>query len=72
MACRSCGSKNQSEFASEITVHILGLENVAKSTVMVYPRLLTCIDCCFTEFKMPETELRLLTKGPASDVEAAG
>ena len=60
------------EFASEISVHIVGLENVDKPTVMVFPKLLTCIDCGFTEFRMPEKELRLLTKGPASDVEAAG
>ena len=72
MSCVSCGSGNQTEFASEITVHTLGLENVDNPTVMMFPKLLTCIDCGFTEFKMPENELRLLTKGPASDVEATG
>jgi len=63
MSCKSCGSGNQKEFASEITVHILGLDKVDKPTVMVFPRLLTCIDCGFTEFKMPEDEMRLLTQG---------
>jgi predicted nucleic-acid-binding Zn-ribbon protein len=72
MSCMSCGSENQTEFASEISVHILGLENVDKPAVMTFPRLLTCIDCGFTEFRMPEDELRLLTKRPASDVEPAG
>lgn len=71
MACISCGSKNQKEFASEISVHILGLESVDKPTVMVFPRLQTCMKCGFTEFRMPENELRLLGKGPTTDVEAA-
>ena len=47
MSCMSCGSENQKEFASEITVHILGLENVDKPTVMVFPRLRTCMNCGF-------------------------
>lgn len=72
MSCMSCGSENQTEFASEISVHLLGLENVDKPAVMIFPRLLTCIDCGFTEFRMPEDELRLLTKQPASDVKRAG
>ena len=71
MSCVSCGSENQTEFASEISVHIVGLENVDKPPVMIFPRLLTCIDCGYTEFKMPKNELRLLTRGPASNVEAA-
>ena len=72
MSCRSCGSGNQKGFASEISVHILGLENVDKPTVMVFPRLLVCMDCGFTELAMRENDLRMLGKDPASYVKGAG
>jgi hypothetical protein len=62
MACRSCGSKVPTEFAAEMSVHVLGLENVDKSTVLIFPRLLVCMNCGFTELTMAENELRLLGK----------
>jgi hypothetical protein len=71
MKCRSCGSKDQTEFASEICVHILGLQNVEKPTVLLFPRLLVCMYCGFTELMLAENELRLLGKVPAGDVKAA-
>ncbi len=70
MACRSCGLENQTQFAGEISIHILGLENVNTPTVWVFPRLLVCMNCGFAEFTIAERELRLLGKGPAGDVEA--
>jgi hypothetical protein len=72
MACRSCGSKDETEFAAEMSVHFLGLENVDKPQVWAFPRLLVCMNCGFTELTMAENELRLLGKGPASDVKATG
>lgn len=72
MACRSCGSNHLTRFAAETTVHILGLENVDKPTVLVFPKLRVCMDCGFTEFKMSVDELRLLAKDPASDSDTAG
>jgi predicted nucleic-acid-binding Zn-ribbon protein len=64
MSCRSCGSENQTKFASEITIHILGLENVNKPTVMVFPKLLLCMNCGFTEFTIAENEMHLLGRDP--------
>ena len=73
MACRSCGSKDQTEFGAEIGVHSLGLENVDKPIILVFPRLLVCMNCGFTELTMSKNELRLLGKGPARDgLKAAG
>jgi hypothetical protein len=72
MACRSCGSKDRTEFAAEMSVHFLGLENVNKPQVWAFPRLLVCMNCGFTELTMSENELRLLGNGPASDVKATG
>ena len=55
-----------------MNIHFLGLENVDKPTVWAFPRLQVCMNCGFTELTMSENELRLLGKGPASDVKAAG
>jgi hypothetical protein len=72
MACRSCGSREQAEFAAEVSVHLLGLQNVDKPTVLAFPRLLVCMSCGFTESTMTKNELCLLGKGPARGVKAAG
>jgi hypothetical protein len=68
MSCRSCGSRNQTRFAAEMSVHVLGLENVDKPVVLLFPGIVVCMDCGFTELALAESELRLLGKGPATDV----
>jgi hypothetical protein len=59
MSCKSCTSDNQQKFDSEIAVHFSGLKNLDKPTVFVFPTLLVCMDCGFTEFAISETELLL-------------
>ena len=56
-ACRSCGSKNQTEFASEIMIHFSGLRNLDKPGVLVFPKLLICLDCGVSQFTLEEGEL---------------
>jgi hypothetical protein len=65
MSCRSCGSKDHAEFGAEIGVHALGLKNVDKPPVFLFPRLVVCMNCGLTEFTIAENELRLLGKRPA-------
>jgi hypothetical protein len=72
MSCRSCGLGNQRKFAAEMSVHVLGMENVDKPIVWVFPKLLVCMDCGFTELTIAENELHLLGKDPASDLGATG
>jgi hypothetical protein len=44
MSCRSCASEKQKEFGSEISIHFPGLEGLDKATVLVFPRLVVCVD----------------------------
>jgi hypothetical protein len=60
MTCKSCSSENHRKFSSEIIVHFAGLKNLDTPPVFVFPKLLVCLDCGFTEFAIPEAEVRQL------------
>jgi hypothetical protein len=61
--CKSCQSANQRTFNGEIAIHFRGLEGLEKPIVWVFPQLLACLNCGFTEFEIPEAELRQLVEG---------
>jgi hypothetical protein len=64
MPCKSCHSDNQTLYPSEICIHFPGeLEALSKPHVMVFPQLLICLNCGFTECSVPENELRSLAEG---------
>ena len=62
MSCKSCQSVNQSKLNGEIAVHLPGLKNLDKPIIWVFPELVVCLDCGFTEFVIPATELRRLVE----------
>jgi hypothetical protein len=65
MTCSLCGSNNQAEYDAEINIHIP--EDRDKAAVLVFRKLVVCLDCGGTEFTIPKTELRLLgERGAAS------
>jgi len=66
LACKSCGSVNQSKISGEIGIRCPGLKNIDKSIVWVFPELIVCLDCGITEFVVPKDELRLLGRGAAT------
>lgn len=56
MRCRSCGAESQTEFGAEIMIHLPRPTN-NKPALLVFPKLLACLDCGFAEFTIQETEL---------------
>jgi predicted nucleic-acid-binding Zn-ribbon protein len=58
--CKECGSGNQREFVAETNIHTSTRKNLEKVAVLVFPEVLVCLDCGFTEFILAETDLRLL------------
>ena len=70
MVCKQCSSDNQRPFTSEVAVHFPGLKGLDKPIVWVFPKLLVCLDCGFTEFTVPESETRLLREGIARSTAA--
>jgi len=63
MFCKSCHSRNQREFSGEVAIHFPGLKGLDKPHVFVFPKLVVCLHCGFTEFEVPETELRVIRDG---------
>jgi hypothetical protein len=58
--CRSCQTAVKSTLNAEIAIHFPGLEGLDKPLVWVFPKLLVCLNCGFTEFAIPEAELHVL------------
>jgi hypothetical protein len=60
--CKTCHAENQRNFNGGVAIHFPGLKGLDKPIVWVYPRLLVCLNCGFTEFVVPEAELRRLAE----------
>ena len=63
MSCRVCTSENQSRFPTEIAIHPPGLST---PHLFLFPIIVVCLDCGFTEFSIPETELQQLAKADST------
>ena len=61
--CRRCASKNRAEFSGELAIHFTGLAGLNKPVVWIFPKLLVCLNCGYTEFIVPEKELQVLKTG---------
>jgi hypothetical protein len=48
------------QFDTEIMIHFPGLKNLDKPAVMVFPKIVVCMDCGLTEFTIPAAELRMM------------
>ena len=66
MGCQNCSSEKQRTFNGELAIHFPGLEGLDKSIVWVFPKLAVCLKCGFTEFTVPERELRMLLRDTLS------
>jgi hypothetical protein len=72
MPCMVCLSANEAEFASEIVIHFSGPKNLDKSGVFVFPRLLVCLDCGFSQFTVPKSDLAALAGRTRTNGAATG
>ena len=63
MTCKGCHFDKQSVFNGEVAIHFLGLEGLDKPIVWVFPKLVVCLHCGFTEFTVSESELTVLMQG---------
>ena len=62
MVCRSCQAENVAKFGAEINIHFPAQKGLDEPSVFVFPKLVVCLGCGFTNFTLPETELRQLAE----------
>jgi hypothetical protein len=62
MSCKFCQSEHQNNLTAEVAIHFPGLKGLNKPILWVFPKLLVCLDCGFTEFTIPENELGRVTE----------
>jgi hypothetical protein len=67
MPCKSCGSDKLSKFTGELALHFLGLKDLQKPIVWIFPEVSVCLNCGTGEFVVPERELRELAKGQSAE-----
>jgi hypothetical protein len=70
VSCRSCHSTNQSRFPAEIVVHFPGMKDLHRSQTWMFPSLLVCSHCGFTEFVIGKEELEQLRDAELYDEES--
>lgn len=57
MACPKCLSRNQVEASAEINIHFQGLRNIDHPAILIFPKILVCLDCGMSHFVIPEHDL---------------
>lgn len=61
--CKHCHSERLGGYWGELAIHFTGFAGLNKPIVWVFPQLLVCLHCGFTEFVVPERELQVLEHG---------
>jgi hypothetical protein len=72
MPCMLCASNHQAEFVAEMNIHFAGLKNLDKPSVWTFPKLMVCLDCGYSQFTIPETELGLLVRDTPAKAASNG
>jgi len=71
MCCLLCGSGNQAELTAEMVIQFSGLKNLDKPEVFVFSRLLVCLECGGSQFKIPEKELAAVAENTRENASSA-
>jgi len=61
--CAVCGSGDVGRFTAETAIHSLGMKQISKPAIFVFPELAVCLHCGFAAFAVPREQLGDLGKG---------
>lgn len=67
MSCKSCHSTDQNTFPAEICIHFPDLRDLRRSPVLVFPPLVVCSNCGFTEFVIGDEEMKQLMEADSAN-----
>ncbi len=60
MICPNCSSDTLEEFSTEMMIHCVGVQKLDNSGILIFTKILVCLECGFSHFTTPENELALL------------
>jgi hypothetical protein len=63
MNCTSCTSDMLKDFDAELAIRFPGREGLDKPPVLVYPKLMACLDCGQVEFVLLDEQIEQLKNG---------
>jgi hypothetical protein len=67
MSCKICASDNLQNFRGELTASFPDMKNLAASPIYACQEILVCLDCGFTELRLPPAELQQFKRGRQAD-----
>jgi hypothetical protein len=70
MVCTECQSKYCTELRAEMMIHHAKLRD-GRADVLLLPAVWVCLDCGFSTFVIPSTELLALKDGHVEDAARA-
>jgi hypothetical protein len=62
MKCPNCSLNTLAEFPAEVMIHCVGGENINFPGVLIFPKLLVCLECGSTQFVIQQAELPQLIR----------
>ena len=69
--CKLCSSENHQSFGGEVALHFQGLDGLNKPIVWIFPEILVCLNCGFSEFVVPDEQKSTL-RNPADRNQPKG
>ena len=67
MSCKNCASDNLQNLKGELNASFPDMKNLALSPIYVCQEILVCLDCGFTELRLPAAELQQFKRGKQAD-----
>jgi hypothetical protein len=62
MSCSLCQAQSQVVLSSELNIHLETPDNPTVPSVWVFPNLVVCLHCGFTEFRIGGEELKAISE----------
>lgn len=62
MVCKVCNSQNVQSFSGELTITMGNVAGLNTTPVYICQKVLSCLDCGFTELTIAPNELETLKK----------
>ena len=62
MPCKTCASDNLQNLTGELTASLPDMKHLKASPIYVCQEIVVCLDCGFTELRIPAAELQQLKR----------